>query len=337
MAIESFLNKIKNFFTETKKIQKDSSNIIKYEKKLNQKIDNKEEERISQAKELINDIISGKTKSKEEIIKALKQCEKAYFDEGKQLEIIISIGKIQNDPEILTTFIDETAKYTRFDEGKHYQIRKSRNEAQKKLNEIILEEIINTKTNTYANKNNIIKILNSIKNDQLLFENKEEEQNNIIKIFNNIEEDLYNDITVIEALFQVFDIKMKNINPEIKEITNNLKKKINTYYNTEGTKEEKNNAIKQIKINKIKEENKENIENLEKSDDIENTKVEEPKEITEEENDEYQSVNYSEMLSNEEERINNASNLTEEEKKKLIEELYEDFEAYVGEENIHTR
>ena len=43
------------------------------------------------------------------------------------------------------------------------------------------------------------------------------------------------------------------------------------------------------------------------------------------------------MLENQEERINRASSLTEEEKQKLIDELYKNFELYVGETNYSKK
>ena len=52
---------------------------------------------------------------------------------------------------------------------------------------------------------------------------------------------------------------------------------------------------------------------------------------------EYKAIDYASMLENQEERINRASSLTEEEKQKLIDELYKNFELYVGETNYSKK
>ena len=50
-------------------------------------------------------------------------------------------------------------------------------------------------------------------------------------------------------------------------------------------------------------------------------------------NDEYTTVDYNAMLEKQEERIKKAGNIPEEEKQKLIDELYKNFELFVGETN----
>lgn len=159
----------------------------------------------------------------------------------------------------------------------------------------------------FIEKSDIIKILNLIKNEKIKFNSDEERQKNIIKIYNNINEELYNDIEVLEALHLVFDNKMRN-NPDdqIKKITNTLKQKINAYYGTEGTKEEKQQAVNNQKLSKIEKQ----TENNKKT---------------------YNTVDFISMLKKQEERINTSS-LTEEEKQQLIEELYENFKSFIEED-----
>ena len=48
---------------------------------------------------------------------------------------------------------------------------------------------------------------------------------------------------------------------------------------------------------------------------------------------EYTTVDYNAMLEEQEERIKKAGNMPEEEKQKLIDELYKNFEIFVGETN----
>ena len=335
MSKENFWDKFKNLFVEEKKYKKPKEYIIEgnVPTTKNEENDNKDNE----IKNLINDIISGNNKTKEDIIKALKQCEKIYYDEEKQLQIMFSIKEMQNDPDILKAFIDETVKYSRFEGSEHYQIRKARAEAIKKLNKINLKEILKAQINTYNYKKNIIKVINAIKNEQILFQTKEKQRESIIKIYNNIDDILYEDIQVLEALFQVFDNKMRNNRTEeIKKITDNLKRRINIYYNTEGTKEEKIYAIRQIPLPKIE-------ENIIDEPLIDNKK-DEPKKIDESiktekikentnNNEEYTPVDYASILETQEARIRNAESITEEEKQKLIDELYKEFEAFVGEIN----
>ena len=251
---------------------------------------------------------------------------------------------MQNDPEILIEFINAAENYT--DEDDHIKIREKRNEAIKKLNEIKLENIIDEEENSYTDKNNIITVLNLIKNEQIQFENKEELKTKIIIIFNNIKEELYNDIEVLESLFQVLDNKLKNIeSKEIEKTKKDIKRKIDIYYNTPGTNKEKTEAIIQIPINKIeettseikkenqtdespkiieattpekKEENKINTPQVEKQEIQTDTQLKE----------EYLKIDYKTILKQQEDRIRNAKNITDEEKQNLIEELYKDFETY---------
>lgn len=160
-------------------------------------------------------------------------------------------------------------------------------------NQKLIKKIQRPEMIKFVDKSNIIKILNLIKNEKIRFNSDEERQKYIIKIYNNINEELYEDIEVLEALHLVFDNKMRN-NPDdqIKKITNTLKQKINAYYGTEGTKEEKQ------------------TENNKKT---------------------YNTVDFISMLKKQEERINTSS-LTEKEKQQLIEELYENFKSFIEED-----
>ena len=83
MSKDNFWDKFKNLFVEEKKYKKPKEYIIE-ENESTAKNDNNDNE----IKNLINDIISGNNKTKEDIIKALKQCEKIYYDEEKQLQIM---------------------------------------------------------------------------------------------------------------------------------------------------------------------------------------------------------------------------------------------------------
>lgn len=353
MAKKNFWNKIKNIFVEEVKTKKNNIEIIdEIEKQNPKKLEEKEINNI--IKILINEIIDGRDNKKEDIIKALKHCEEVYFEEEKELEILGAIGNMQNDPEILIKFINAAENYT--DEDDHIKIKEKRNEAIKKLNEIKLENIINEEENSYTDKNNIITVLNLIKNEQIKFENPEELKTKIIIIFNNIKEELYNDIEVLESLFQVLDNKLKNLeSKEIEKVKKDIKRKIDIYYNTPGNKEAKKAAIIQIPINKIEE--KENQDTKEKTTEIqEENQKDEPQIIKEETTSEIQEENqinttqvekeeiqtdtqlkeehtkidYNAILKQQEDRIRNAKNITDEEKQNLIEELYKDFETYVG-------
>lgn len=339
------LDRLKKFFIEepknkiNKKVYTIQKNTVSNEEEKTNKQNNYE------LKKLIDEIIEENNDKKEDIIKALKQCERLYYDDEKQLEIMQSIGDLQNDPEILATFIDETVKYSRFDGNTHYNIRKARVEAIKKLNKIKLKEILKCQNNTYNDKKNIIKVLNAIKNEQILFKTKETQKNSIIKVYNNINDGLYDDIQILEVLFQVFDNKIgDNESEELTKIINKIKKKVNLYYNIEGTKEDKINAIKQIPLEKIKE--IANEENEQMLDDLNNENEYKPEknEIETKEkisnnylHSEYKPVDYTAILESQEERIKNANNKTVEEKKKLIEELYRDFETFVGETSTNTK
>ena len=343
MAKKKFWNKVKNIFVEEVKTKKNNIEILdEIEKQNPKKLEEKEINNI--IKILINEIIDGRDNKKEDIIKALKHCEEVYFEEEKELEILAAIGNMQNDPEILIEFINAAENYT--DEDDHIKIREKRNEAIKKLNEIKLENIIDEEENSYTDKNNIITVLNLIKNEQIQFENKEELKTKIIIIFNNIKEELYNDIEVLESLFQVLDNKLKNIeSKEIEKTKKDIKRKIDIYYNTPGTNKEKTEAIIQIPINKIeettseikkenqtdespkiieattpekKEENKINTPQVEKQEIQTDTQLKE----------EYLKIDYKTILKQQEDRIRNAKNITDEEKQNLIEELYKDFETY---------
>lgn len=353
MAKKKFWNKVKNIFVEEVKTKKNNIEILdEIEKQNPKKLEEKEINNI--IKILINEIIDGRDNKKEDIIKALKHCEEVYFEEEKELEILAAIGNMQNDSEILIEFINAAENYT--DEDDHIKIREKRNEAIKKLNEIKLENIINEEENSYTDKNNIITVLNLIKNEQIQFENKEELKTKIIIIFNNIKEELYNDIEVLESLFQVLDNKLKNVeSKEIEKTKKDIKRKIDIYYNTPGTNKEKTEAIIQIPINKIEEKEKQDtkettseIKKENQTDEPQIIKEETTPEIKEEnkintpqvekqeiKNDiqikeEYSKVDYTDILKKQEDRIKNAKNITDEEKQNLIEELYKDFETYVG-------
>ena len=353
MAKKKFRNKVKNIFVEEVKTKKNNIEILdEIEKQNPKKLEEKEINNI--IKILINEIIDGRDNKKEDIIKALKHCEEVYFEEEKELEILAAIGNMQNDSEILIEFINAAENYT--DEDDHIKIREKRNEAIKKLNEIKLENIINEEENSYTDKNNIITVLNLIKNEQIQFENKEELKTKIIIIFNNIKEELYNDIEVLESLFQVLDNKLKNVeSKEIEKTKKDIKRKIDIYYNTPGTNKEKTEAIIQIPINKIEEKEKQDtkettseIKKENQTDEPQIIKEETTPEIKEEnkintpqvekqeiKNDiqikeEYSKVDYTDILKKQEDRIKNAKNITDEEKQNLIEELYKDFETYVG-------
>lgn len=351
MNKKTLWNKVKNIFVEEVKTKKNNIEIIdEIEKQNPKKLEEKEINNI--IKILINEIIDGRDNKKEDIIKALKHCEEVYFEEEKELEILAAIGNMQNDPEILIEFINAAENYT--DEDDHIKIREKRNEAIKKLNEIKLENIIDEEENNYTNKNNIITVLNLIKNEQIQFENKEELKTKIIIIFNNIKEELYNDIEVLESLFQVLDNKLKNVeSKEIEKTKKDIKRKIDIYYNTPGTNKEKTEAIIQIPINKIEEKKDTKEKTIESKE--ENQKDEPPKIIEattpekKEENkintpqvekqeiqtdtqlkEEYLKIDYKTILKQQEDRIRNAKNITDEEKQNLIEELYKDFEIYIG-------
>lgn len=354
MAKESIWERIKKMFIieqkpETKKYEP-STDEIKNEEKIRENIfepstnDKKNEESTNENTNepnekqddinIITKIISGETVPKEEIIQALKSCEKYYFDEEKELEIITSIGDYQNDPDILKVFIEETSKYSRFDDEEHLQIRKARDEAQKKINNLLLEEVLNSEDNEYTNSINLNKLLYLIKNDQIPFGSKMETREIIAKIYNKANEDLYNDISVIEALQQVFDIKMNNSkNKQIKMIAKLLKQKINLYYNTEGSKEEKEIALKQIPLRKIVLENDGTLKEYTIKSKDETKPKEKIEELTleqEQSSDEIELVDYAGMLKKQEDRIK-SSNLSSDEKEELIENLFNDFETYVSE------
>lgn len=353
MAKKNFWNKIKNIFVEEVKTKKNNIEIIdEIEKQNPEKLEEKELNNI--IKILINEIIDGRDNNKEDIIKAIKHCEEVYFEEEKELEILAAIGNMQNDPEILIKFINATENYTKFDGDDHIKIREKRNEAIKKINELKFENIINEEENSYTDKNNIITVLNLIKNEQIKFENKEELKTKIIIIFNNIKEELYNDIEVLESLFQVLDNKLKNVeSKEIEKTKKDIKRKIDIYYNTPGTNKEKTEAIIQIPINKIeekkdtkektiesKEENQkdepqiikeETTPEIKEENQINTTQVEKQEIQTDTQlKEEYTKIDYNAILKQQEDRIRNAKNITDEEKQNLIEKLYKDFETYIG-------
>lgn len=319
MSKTNILKKIKYLFVEEVKPKKTTLE----EKIVDENTSEKKSTENLQIKNLIEEIIEGNNRNKEDIIKALKHCEEEYYDEEKELEIIESIGNLKNDPEILKEFIKSTIKYSRFDGDAHLKIREKRNEIIKELNQLSLEEILSSEENTYKDKNNIIKVLNLIKNEQLNNETKENLKTTIIEIFNNINEQLYDDINILESLFIVLDNKMRiDKTEEIDKTIKDIKRKIDIYHNTPGTIEEKLIAMRQITINKIKEQEK-HIQNEIKTD--------------YEEKKENEQTDYKTILLNQENRIRNAKNKTEEEKQILIDELYKNFELFVGEPNYSKK
>lgn len=336
MAKRNFLTKLKHLFVEEVKPKK-------YNLKSLDEIDNKREDKEKQieeinqkVKQLIEDIISGKNQKKEDIIKALNQCEEIYFDKEKQLEIFSSIGKLQNDPEIINEFIKTTTKYSRFEDEKHQKIKEKRKEAIKTKNKLKFEELLKSNKNEYNNKKNIIKVLNLIKNEQLKFEDKNQLKTNIIKIFNNINEELYDDIEVLQALFQVLDNKMRSIKTkEIDKLAKDIKRKIDIYYNVPGTIEEKIIAIRQIPIKKITETQNEIESKSEQEINVLSNKKYSKNPILN--SQKYTLIDYNSILESQEQRIKNAKDISEEEKQKMIEELYKNFEEFVGDTNNNSK
>lgn len=336
MDKRNFLNKLKHLFVEEVKPKK-------YNLKSLDEIDNKREDKEKQTKEinqeikqLIEDIISGKNQKKEDIIKALNKCEEIYFDEEKQLDIFSSIGKLQNDPEIINEFIKTTTKYSRFEDEKHQKIKEKRKEAIKTKNKLKFEELLKSNKNEYNNKKNIIKVLNLIKNEQLKFEDKNQLKTNIIKIFNNINEELYDDIEVLQALFQVLDNKMRSIKTkEIDKLAKDIKRKIDIYYNVPGTIEEKIIAIRQIPIKKITETPNEIESKSEQEINVLSNKKYSKNPILN--SQKYTLIDYNSILESQEQRIKNAKDISEEEKQKMIEELYKNFEEFVGDTNNNSK
>lgn len=336
MAKRNFLTKLKHLFVEEVKPKK-------YNLKSLDEIDNKREDKEKQieeinqkVKQLIEDIISGKNQKKEDIIKALNQCEEIYFDKEKQLEIFSSIGKLQNDPEIINEFIKTTTKYSRFEDEKHQKIKEKRKEAIKTKNKLKFEELLKSNKNEYNNKKNIIKVLNLIKNEQLKFEDKNQLKTNIIKIFNNINEELYDDIEVLQALFQVLDNKMRSIKTkEIDKLAKDIKRKIDIYYNVPGTIEEKIIAIRQIPIKKITETpNEIELKSEQEINVLSNKKYSKNPILN---SQKYTLIDYNSILESQEQRIKNAKDISEEEKQKMIEELYKNFEEFVGDTNNNSK
>ena len=346
MGKQNLWSKVKNLFVEEKKSKNNNLEEIDNENDITKNTDEPNKKVIK----LINEVIDGRDNKKEDIIKAIKHCEDAYFDEEKELEILAAIGNMQNDPEILNEFIKVTAKYSRFDDNTHQTIKEKRKQAINKVNELDLEKIVNAEENNYTDKNNIIKVLNLIKNEQLKID-EVELKTNIIKIFNNTKEELYDDIEVLETLFQVLDNKMRNLKTkEVEKLTKDIKRKIDIYYNNPGTREEKIIAMRQIPIKKIKdlqieneninetklemqEEIKEKAENQIETNNIESA----DRTLIDRGKEEYKPLDYTAMLESQEERIRNAINKTEEEKQILIEELYKNFEEFVGDTNDNKK
>ena len=362
MPKKSFLDKIKGFFIEEVK-----TNDVQPDKFIDEDLD--EINNDNEVKLLINEVICGRNKKKEDIIKALKNCEECYFDQEKELEIITSIGELQNDYDVLEAFVDETSKYGRFDNN-HNQITRARDEARKKMNQLLLDDVLEAGENSYTNKAKIKKLLTLIKNEQIQGDNKEELQEIIIHVYNNINDKLYDDINTIDALHQVFDNKMRNVDDEVNRVTRDLKKKIDVYYNTVGTKEDKINAIRRISMRKIsKKEDEELFDNtlefvsdntldgIKEGNKIDFDKPEETdfkvneeddnnlEETTDNSIEELEEVDntkdtddiedYGSILEEQGNRIM-SSDLPLEEKEKLIKGLYSDFEAYVD-DNIKTK